>query len=467
MMASAGRQKAAPVATPGGSRSETQAQPRGSPDIAAPAAPVLAAPDVGATTHRTRRSPASAVSDAELRPILDAACQHAFDVDRDARFPIEVLAALREARLMSALVPAPFGGRDLPLKTLVSVCEALARACASSAMMFAMHQVATACVLAQGGASRARRGLLERLASEQLLLGIADTAGADVSARAGEREPAWLDIKGEHFTLTIDGTTIPYGAYADGLLLALPPHAAVSADVEASALGDASGAMRTRHDALRSGALVAVLRDQYELDRRESWDALGMRGLCSDDFRVVAHGGIDQILPSRRGESLAMSVEPLAQLLYSAVWIGIAADALERAQACFRSRAGSGPVRGMPGTARLAEADALLQMMRAHLASALEQVARARRGTPQPGGASFAVGMDALKTGVSKSALALVNHAMMVCGIDGYRNDTDVSVARHLRDLYAAPLAIDSYRIAANPPVGAPAREPLKSVLPE
>jgi acyl-CoA dehydrogenase len=454
---------------------------RPKPALATRGAPARSASGVDAAApHPPRRLPASAaVSDAELRPVLDAAAQHACDVDRDARFPTEALAALRDARLMSALVPASLGGRDASLKAVVSICEALARACASSAMMFAMHQAATFCLVSQDGTSPGRRALLERLAAEQLLLG---TVGAGAAVRVGERPYALFDVDGERFTLTIDGATIPYGAYADGLLVALPPDA-VLRDAQASyPMGDedvdgdyrasgerTSGAPNAAclPDApLGEGAFVALLRDQYDLDRRESWDALGMRGLCSDDFRVVAHGRAEQILRSQHGDFAGVGKQPVAQLLHSAVWIGIAADALERAQASFYARTGAHSVQGMPGAARLAEAHALLQMMRAHLASALEQATRARRAVPI-WSASFAADMNALRTGVSKSALALVNHAMMVCGIDGYRNDTDVSVARHLRDLYAAPLAIDHDCIAANPARPTPEQVALNDIVPE
>ncbi|KAG0163733.1 acyl-CoA dehydrogenase-like protein [Apophysomyces sp. BC1015] len=82
-------------------------------------------------------------------------------------------------------------------------------------------------------------------------------------------------------------------------------------------------------------------------------------------------------------------------------------------------------------------------------------------------GPAFVAEMHALKTGVSRSALALVNHAMMVCGMDGYRNDTDVSVARHLRDLYAAPLGLGFPRSAAIPCAPSFDAAPSIDTLPE
>ena len=41
-------------------------------------------------------------------------------------------------------------------------------------------------------------------------------------------------------------------------------------------------------------------------------------------------------------------------------------------------------------------------------------------------------------------------HAMRACGLSGYRNDTDVSIGRHLRDVLSAPIMINNDRILAS-----------------
>lgn len=414
MMVAPGRQKAVAIA-----RSPTRAMP-------------ARVSGVARTSSRRWSGPVSA-EDARLQPLLCIASEHATDVDRDARFPTEALGALREAGLMSSLVPASLGGAATSLKTVAGICEVLARACASSAMMFAMHQASVAWLILHHEAHEANRTLLQRLCTEQMLFGIAGMADpAPAAGAAGGLGPALLRHHAAQFTLVIDGTAIPYGAYADGLLLPAG-----------------------------EDGFVAAPKEQYKLERRESWDALGMRGLCSDKFRVVVTGEPGQILHTARDD--AGSLHAIVQLLHSAVWVGIAASALERAQAYSRGQ-GEATHALMPGAARLAEANALLQMMRAHLSSALEQASSGQGGLP-PRGLAFVDEMQVLRTGVSRSALALVNHAMMVCGMDGYRNDTDVSVARHLRDLYAAPLGLGSARNAAIPPTSAFDATPPSDIL--
>ena len=56
-------------------------------------------------------------------------------VDRDARFPHEALAALKSEKLLSAYVPAEYGGMGLTVTELSKVCEILSQYCASTAMI--------------------------------------------------------------------------------------------------------------------------------------------------------------------------------------------------------------------------------------------------------------------------------------------------------------------------------------------
>ena len=75
-----------------------------------------------------------AVADEFAAPNADA-------VDRDARFPTETIEALRDARALSAFVPARLGGGGVELQTLAAACFELGRRCGASAMVFAMHQI--------------------------------------------------------------------------------------------------------------------------------------------------------------------------------------------------------------------------------------------------------------------------------------------------------------------------------------
>ena len=72
------------------------------------------------------------------------------EVDRDARFPAEAIAALRAERLLSSLIPADLGGSGASLAEVARSVTALARHCASTAMIYAMHQIQVACLVGHG-----------------------------------------------------------------------------------------------------------------------------------------------------------------------------------------------------------------------------------------------------------------------------------------------------------------------------
>ena len=54
------------------------------------------------------------------------------------------------------------------------------------------------------------------------------------------------------------------------------------------------------------------------------------------------------------------------------------------------------------------------------------------------------------KVDASELAVAAVMSALRTCGLSGYRNDGEFSVARHLRDVLSSPLMINNERIIAN-----------------
>ena len=86
----------------------------------------------------------------DVEHLKQVAAAHAARVDLDARFPLELVTALREQRLLSAYVPIAHGGLGLSLRAVSELCEALGRSCASSAMVFAMHQIQVACIVHHG-----------------------------------------------------------------------------------------------------------------------------------------------------------------------------------------------------------------------------------------------------------------------------------------------------------------------------
>ena len=71
-------------------------------------------------------APAEGLRARALR-VAAVASQHADDVDRDARHPVEAMNSARAERLLSALVPIELGGEGAELSEVAEVCYILGK----------------------------------------------------------------------------------------------------------------------------------------------------------------------------------------------------------------------------------------------------------------------------------------------------------------------------------------------------
>jgi acyl-CoA dehydrogenase len=395
------------------------------------------APLAEAAVEPERRALAEAAPDwrAAAQRVAQIAGRYADQVDREARFPVEAFDALKHERLLSAMVPARFGGAGLPLADIAAICEILAHGCASTAMIYAMHQIQVACIEQHGSAQPWHQHVLTQLVTQQWLLA---SATSEENIGGSMRTSACaVEVSDGRLRIEKMAPTISYGAHAEGILVT---------------------ARRTAESPASDQVLIVTLLDELTLEKRGTWDSMGMRGTCSEGFRLVASGSAEQILPTPFAEIADQTMLPVSHTLWAAVWTGIASDAVERAKAFVRAQARAKPGFVPPAGMRLAEAVGLLQMMQARLAMALTAAQAAQRAREANGDANeplsaqlhHASDMNTLKMSISSTALLVVQEVLMICGMAGYKNGTEYSVGRHLRDLHSAPLMINNDRIAQN-----------------
>jgi acyl-CoA dehydrogenase len=355
----------------------------------------------------------------------EVAARHADDVDKQARFPKESFAALKERRLLGILVPVSEGGAGAGIAEVVSVCHVLGQYCASTAMIYAMHQIQVACIVRHGGDWH--RGFMKRLAAEQLLLASATSeagVGGDVRSSI-----CAIEEKGSRFSLAKQATVISYGADADGILVT---------------------ARRTPQSPASDQVIVVVPRGGAAFEALQGWDTLGMRGTCSNGYHLKAEGEMAQVIPTPYADVSAQTMLPTSHLVWSALWLGIATDAVARARAFVRAETRKKPGTTSPGAVRLAEAASQLQLMRSNVVASLRQYEAALGSEDKLSALPFAIAMNNLKTASSQMAVQIVGQALLVAGLSGYRNDSAFSVGRHLRDAHSAALMVNNDRILAN-----------------
>jgi acyl-CoA dehydrogenase len=267
------------------------------------------------------------------------------------------------------------------------------------------------------------REFVARSVREQLLFASATTeAGVGGDLR---HSICAIEAAGDRFTLAKAAPVISYGEYADAIF----------------------ATARRDPDAPSSDQVLAVLlSDQYELERVSTWDALGMRGTCSHGYRLKAEAGVEQILLKEFADIAAESMVAVSHLLWSSVWCGIASDALSRAQACVASEAKKSAGAPPASCGRLADAYGRFRALEASIGERLGEWEAARRSPTL----TTSLTMNALKVTVSTGALEVVDEAMMICGLQGYKNGGPYSLGRHLRDVHSARLMIGNDRIQAH-----------------
>jgi acyl-CoA dehydrogenase len=352
------------------------------------------------------------------------------EVDRNARFPAEAIAALREAKLLSSAVPAAYGGAGATLSELSEMCTSLAQHCSATAMVVAMHHIQVACIARHAGNSDSLRSYLrESVQHQYLIASVTSEVGIGGDMRSSI---AAVQSKGDQFQVQKDASTISYGEHADDLLLT---------------------ARRAPDAPSNDQVLVLLKRGDFRLERGGQWDTLGMRGTCSPGFKVIGSGARDQIVPVSFGDIASATMVPVSHVLWASVWLGIATDAVTRARTTVRAAARKSPGTVPPTALRLAEVTTELQTLRLMLAAFIadyeELTDRPDGGTDVLSSIGSALKVNQLKVSASELAVKIVSQVLCLCGIAGYRNDTPQSVGRHLRDVYSSILMIGNDRIHA------------------
>ncbi len=347
-------------------------------------------------------------------------------VDKDARFPTESFDALRKNHLLSTYVPTELGGDGLTITEICELCEIMAHGCPSTAMVYAMHQIQVACMADHGMDSRYFREFMTELHEKQLLIASATTEigiGGDVRS-----SKCAVVADGERFSLTKQAPVISYAEHCDAILVTA----------------------RSNPDAPSSDQVhVLVRKGEFDLKQIAGWDTLGFRGTCSCGFVLTSQGHIEQILPVPFGQIMSRSMHPVSHLVWGSLWTGLAESAVVKARKAVRKAARKSPDVQPVSALRLSEVDEKLFSMRSGLHQSIaEYEALIAAGDEQAFSSfGFAIRINNVKVRCSEMVVEIVGKALMIVGIFGYKNDSQESLSRHIRDAYGAALMVNNDRI--------------------
>lgn len=364
---------------------------------------------------------------ARARAAAEVAKTNAAAVDAEARFPNESFAEIRKQRLLGIQVPQSLGGEGANIAEIADICYILGQACSSTALIYAMHQIKMACIVRHAKGNAALERILGRIAGEQLLMASSTTEGqAGGNVRSSE---AAVVHDGAQVTLERKATVISYAVEADGIV------------TTARRAEDAAGSDQV---------LLVLLKSDYTLERLQVWDTLGMRGTHSEGFTLRARAAAEQIMPEPYDRIHAQTMVPFAHLLWGSVWAGIAAAAAGKAQAFIRNAVRGSNGQMPPGAPHFTQAVSTLRTLRGVLAANLRSYEAIMADDKAISSLEFQAMITLTKVQASELAVTTVLHSLRACGLSGYRNDTEFTIGRLLRDVLSAPLMINNDRILTN-----------------
>lgn len=341
----------------------------------------------------------------------DVAGPNAEQTDRLARWPRESMEALAQVGLLGMHVDQELGGMGQGLLALVVATEALGRRCASSAMCFGMHSVATAVMAAKPTPAQRERYLAPIAEGRHITSLALSEAGSGAhfylpQTQLTETDDGYLIDGTKHFVTS--------GGEADSYV------------ISTVAAGDAA-----------EGDFSCVVADAGTegliwLDR---WEGLGMRGNSSRAMRLEHVLVPHENLLGEQGDQVWYVFEVVAPyflLAMAGTYLGVASGALEYVTRHLRSRSYSHSGESLSNITvlqhRLAELWAAVEKSR------LLAYHAARLGDLGDGDAIVAI--LSAKADVANTVVHVTNEAMTLAGGIAYRANDELG--RALRDARAS-----------------------------
>ena len=345
----------------------------------------------------------------------------AYDVDLHARFPAESLAALKEERVLSALVPVEQGGMGATLTDVSNAVRILSRSSAATGSMLGMH-IEQLFLLLRFGNTPALRRIVDEVVEEQLLMANANSEvglGGDVM-----RSIAALEPEGDGWRFDKQALAVSFGSDADLIL----------------------STARRSADAPDYNQVLALLRAaECTLEPTSEWDTLGLRGTCSAGLHISAHVTADDLFPVPFSVIANGGAAQLRHVTLTAVWTGLAEAAMEEAHKTVRTAARRSIGTTPQSALRLAEIYTEVQAARCTLADAQRQMEEAieSNGFEHVG---LIMSLRNVKVVTSTAAMRAATAALQICGINGFRRGEDRPLERILRDACGSLIMISNDR---------------------
>jgi alkylation response protein AidB-like acyl-CoA dehydrogenase len=136
--------------------------------------------------HKLVRKTVRSFAETELRPM-------AYEIDRDARFPVDVMEKMKPLNFFGLQAPERYGGADLDSISSAIVIEELSRVCAAVGLCIAVHNSVSIYPILRFGTEKQKDRYIPLLASGQAIGAFCLTEANAGSDASGVQTTALLD----------------------------------------------------------------------------------------------------------------------------------------------------------------------------------------------------------------------------------------------------------------------------------
>jgi butyryl-CoA dehydrogenase len=347
------------------------------------------------------------------------------ELDRDARWPAELVARMAELGLLGVAVPAEWGGTGADTVSYVLAMEEVCRACASTGVIMSVNNSLVCDPLLKYANDDQKREYLTPLASGKKLgcFGLTEPAsGSDAS----HMETVAVDA-GDHWVLDGAKNWITNGPHADVILVFAAHDRAAGAKGTTALIGP------------RGTPGFTTNKPDHKLGIHAAHS-------CTVFFENCRIPKAQQLGEKGQGFKIAMSTLDGGRIGIAAQALGIARAAYEKAVAYSKERKAFGKP--------LADKQAI-QFMLADMATELDaaRLLTLRAATLKDKGVRHTSESAVAKLFASEMCTRVAHKALQIHG--GYGYSTEYDVERHYRDariteIYEGTSEIQRIVIAAN-----------------
>lgn len=347
--------------------------------------------------HKTVRKTVRKFAETELGPI-------AHDIDRDSRFPLEVIEKMQPLNYFGLQIPKKYGGAGLDTISYAITIEEISRVCAAVGLCVTVHNSVGAYPIVQFGTEAQKEEFLPRLASGEYIGAFCITE-ANAGTDAGSVETTAVYDGGYYI---INGTKV---FVTNGGVCGLALTFAI-ADLE---------------DPRKSSSVFIVEKGASGFSVGELEDLCGMRAnpvssLFYEDVRIPEANVLGNV-----GEGLKIGLAAL-----DTGRIGIAAQALGIAQAAYETA-----VKYAKERQQFKRPIASFQTIQNYLADMATEIDAARlllyrACASKDAGKPFGPEASMAKLYCSTTATRVTNLALQIHGGYGYSKEYDIE--RYFRD---------------------------------